>query len=501
MLIHRKTVVLMLFSLIILSMTGTALFSEEASRIEGNIREDKITMSLEQATEIALENNLDIQIIKYDTYISRTDGDKSQGIYDTLIEADVQYSNDQSAQTSSIFGTKNLNNIYSIGLKKKLPTGTIISMDMKNTRTWTNSAFASINPSHDSSLGVTVRQSLARNFFGMKDRLGVKITLNDIESARFTSLEKVEEIVAKVQKAYWDLVLKSELAKIEEGMVEQARKLYDLYQEKIKDGLVESPELYASEANYKRRINDLLLAKDKVRSSSNVLLLLLNINEEKAIKPLDSFDLNHEDEEINKSLKKAFEQRQDYKQAKNDVESKNMGVTLKRNNIWPELNLTASLDRNGISQESFSKAVKKITHENNPNMFAGIEFKMYVERREARSELRSAELEKAKALAQLKLVEREIVVNVTDQVRNTNVLKEVAINEDNIASLESSKLKEEEKKFEWGRSDADTIIRYQEDVLTAKLREAQAKYSYYSSLIDLKQKEGSLIYKYWDREI
>jgi len=64
--------------------------------------------------------------------------------------------------------------------------------------------------------------------------------------------------------------------------------------------------------------------------------------------------------------------------------------------------------------------------------------------------------------------------------------------------LQAQKLNEEEKRFRYGRSDTDTLIRFQGDLLKARETAAAAKYRYYASLIDLSLKEGTLLNHYWE---
>jgi len=122
-----------------------------------------------------------------------------------------------------------------------------------------------------------VEQELGKNFFGIQDRSDIKITKIDIENSGYTSLESIEQTIAETQIAYWDLVLAIEHRNIEKSMVEQAKKLHELHQEKLKDGLVEYPEAFASEANFKNRLNELKLAENEVKTKVNVLKLILNI--------------------------------------------------------------------------------------------------------------------------------------------------------------------------------------------------------------------------------
>lgn len=457
-------------------------------------------LTLEQTTQLALENNFDIQLTKYDTWIARTEKDVAESIYDTIFEAEVEYRNDQSKRTSTILGTKTVDNDYNVGLSKKLPTGTTISMDLTNNRNFNNATFAASPLTHDSALGFTVEQDLGKNIFGIQDRGDVKITLIDIENTQYTTLAKIEDSVAEVQKAYWDLVLQKERVKIEEGMVAEAKKLYDLHQEKLETGLVEIPEAIASEANYKSRKNTLLLAENEVKAKENVLKLLLNIEDEIQIEPTESFTLPDIEEQLLVAMREAFANRQDYKKARRVIDAKDIELSMKRNNLWPEVNLTASFARNGLG-DHFKQSVTQITDENNPDFFAGLAVTFPIENREARGELNAAQLEKAKSLLALKLIERQIAVAVTDQVRNCNVYQEIAQNSEEIARLQEQKLAEELKRFRYGRSDTDSVIRFQEDVVQAKNEVAVAMHRYYTALVDLRQKEGALLKKYWEGEI
>lgn len=452
-------------------------------------------LSFEDATRLALANNFDIQLAKYDAWIAATDKNVAESIYDTIFEAEVNYRDDQRKQTSTIFGTKTVDNDYNVGLSKKLPTGMSVSVDLDNSRRFTNSPFTTSPLTHDSTLGVTVEQELGKNFLGVQDRGGVKITLIDIENTEYTSLDKIEQSVAGVQKAYWDLVLQIEKVKIEEAMVTEARQLYDLHQEKLKDGLVEIPEAIASEANYKARKNALILAQNQARAKANVLRLLLNIDDDADIEPVDDFGPPAGEEKLLPALKVAFAHRQDYKKAYNEIKSRDIKLIMERNNMWPEINLTATLEKNGLG-DHFKQAVTQITEEDNPNFFAGLTVTFPLENREAKGRLNAAELEKAKALLELKLLERRIAVDVADRVRDCNVYQELVAGSREIARLQTQKLEGEAKRFRYGRSDTDTLIRFQEDVVRARDDVAGAAHRYHTALVDLRRTEGVLLEQY-----
>ena len=453
-------------------------------------------LSLAKVMSIALDNNLDIQMAKYDAFISETSLDTAQSIFDVILDANINYQNDKAKKTSPLSGTKTIDNDYNLGISKKFSSGTTIEADMDNNRNRTDSSSVSSALNHNSSLGISLTQELGKNFFGIQDRNNISVTKLNIENSGYTSLEKIETILSVVKKAYWDLVLQLKKVEIQKDMVGQAKRLYTLNREKMKDGLVELPEVIASEANYKDRINNLALEENLVKTKENILKLLLNINEDNiVIKTTDDYLLDIAEQDFTKSLKSAFDNRRDYLRAMNAIKIQDINLVGKKNSILPSINLTASLVKNGLG-DHFKESVTNITAEDNINYFVGLTFSLPFENRNAKAKLKKTEYEKSKALITLKLVERIITIGISDQVRDCNIYREFALNSIEIAKLQAQKLKEEEKRFNLGRSNTDTLIRYQEDVLLAKQASVLAQYRFYSALIDLELEKGIMIVNY-----
>ncbi|MDP8265885.1 MAG: TolC family protein [Candidatus Aceula meridiana] len=458
-------------------------------------------LSLEEVTRLAFENNFDIQLAKFDAKIARTRNQEAVSIYDAYLNAEVSFRKDKSTSASSLAAGKTVNNDYDVGLSKKLPTGTTVSIDQTNNRQWTDSTAVIMNPSHNSSLGLTVEQNLGKNFFGIQDRGDVKITQLDVKNSEYLSLDKIEKSIFDVQVAYWDVVLAQEVLKIEKEVLAQAKKLYDTNQEKIADGLVEQPEFIASETNYKQNLINASIAKNSLQTKKNILKLLLNISDDMSeVLPSQEFLTQDGDERLEESLKKAFSQRRDYRQALNTIKMKNINLSMKKNNTWPEINLKASMARNGLG-EHFKQSVTSITQENNPDFLASLSVSFPLENRSAKAQLKKAEYQKAQALLSFKLLERKIMIEIVDQVRECNILRENAKGQKEIAQLESKKFFELQKIFSYGRSDIDTLIRYQREASLAHQSAALAAFNYQVALIKLRMSEGILLTESWQEGI
>lgn len=462
-----------------------------------------VYLSFEDVSRMALKNNFDIQLARYDVRMQRNKKKSAIAIYDTLASAEVAYRNNQSARVSTFAGNTQLDNDYILSLTKKTPFGAEVSMTSSNNRQWSDSVFSTTNPAHNSQLKIGVIQSLGKNFFGLQDRGEVRLVLADIVSSEFASLERIEDQLLAVQRAYVDLYCELQRFKIAKEILEQADKLLKSHQDKFLKGLVEQPALLAAEVNYESRFNDLQLADSQVKSKNNILLLLLNLDDtSEVIVPSTTLDLTFQAQQppLSELLQSALHNRYDYKKAMNELKINDIKVSLRKNDVFPQINLSASFAQNGISNKDFNDAYNELDTSDANDYSVGIKVSMPLENHQAQAQLNSANLAKARELINIKRLEREITLNVFDQARVVKVNRQLAENAQKIAALEQSKVDAEQKRFNSGRSSTDLIIRYQEDLLDARLKEIQANAQYIYSVLVLEQKTGELLLPYWNED-
>ncbi|RKY33068.1 MAG: hypothetical protein DRP74_00755 [Candidatus Omnitrophota bacterium] len=456
-----------------------------------------IKISLDDVMSLALENSLDIQIAKYDAYIKRTSLKKAESIFDTILEAELGFSRDRSMQPTIFAGSEEKKHNFSVGLEKKIPSGTTINLETAAEKARTDSSYATLNPYNEATAKISIKQALGKNFFGLADRGDIKITKIDIENSDFTSLDDIEESLYSVEKAYWNFVLKDRHLSVAEDMLERAKKLWSIYKDKYTLGLIEEVELLTMEALVLTRESDVFIAKMNKDAAKNNLLFLINQGDfQQDLIALDR--LPHEEGAVNlpEALKEAIENRRDYKRIKNELEMNKIDIVIKKNALWPEIDLGASFARNNIDS-SREDAWGDLSKNSNDDVSVTLKFKFPLENRQAKSELRSAQLEKAKLLLELKQVERSVLRELNDKVNQVNtVQKQVRILESTL-DMHRKKLDEQIKRLNYGRSNSDTLIRYEEDLLQAQLALSEYLYQYRICRLELELAKNSLFERYW----
>jgi len=459
------------------------------------------SLSLQGFSNLVLENNLDIQMARYNAYIERTRGKDTESVFDTMLNAQAVYLNDQSKTGSTFAGTKTMLNEYQLGLSKRLPTGTTLSVDIGDMRTSNNSAFTTLNPTHEASVKFSLHQPIGNNFFGLLDRGRIKITKLDIASSDYSALDRIEGSLAQAQINYWTLVLAYRQLKIGRQMLAMAE---DFYEQSIKQadlGMIEKAELFAAQANVLNRKNNVATFMHRLRIANNILLLDLHEEDlNMQIIPRDIFVIKDMKITAQERMKQVAENNRDYLQAKNSLQAKGINLSMKNNSIWPKIALEVSLADNGLELKQ-TRAWNNVTDENNPELFLGLSVSMSLENRAAKSQREKARLEKTKALVDFKKIEHKILVEIINAVDVLNNRTESIKFNQQIAKLQEHKLDFEEKRFASGRSNSDTLIRYQEDMLNAQLTLAKSLFEYEQASVALKQVENSLLEDHFKGEL
>ncbi|MGB2706365.1 MAG: TolC family protein [Candidatus Omnitrophota bacterium] len=451
-----------------------------------------VEYSLSECLDTGLNNNLDIKIAKIEALIKDQDVLLSESVFDAIFTGNVSYTDDQSASSSPLFGSKTMTTNYEMGITKELPTGTELSIDYLDTREWTDRMFTTINPYHKAELSFTARQPVLKNFLGYIDRKSVKLSKIEAEIAGIEAMDRIENAIADIGKAYWRLVFSYQNVALRKELLKQAEELYNRYKEHLKMGFVEETDLYETEANMRIRKIELLLAQNDLITASNNLLFLLNEEADFIVMPKDKLETLWGGANLFESLNTAFIANRDYRMKKKNLTAKKVNLKMKENSLWPQIDLVGTLSTSGVDRK-FEHANRRLSTNKHPYYYGGIEVSYPLENREARGEFNKASLEKEKAILEILRVEKKIFTDVDKEVRVVNLRLENAKRWTKIKKIQYEKFKEEEKKLKYGRSTSKIVVDYQNDLTLAAIRQYLAVLDYYYSLIDLENAKDTLL--------
>jgi len=452
-------------------------------------------VSINDCVVFAIENSFEVKLARLDLYIAETGLMYSEAVFDTFLSGGYKYSEDRRKRISSALSKYDYINSYYAGIEKTLPSGTEVGVKFTDARSRLQTDYAGIGFYHVPEFSIDLKQPVGKNTFGYTDRGKITLTRLAIENAALDMQDKIEALIAKVERAYWDLVHAKRRLSILDGILEKARKLHGVNEKNYDLGLIEKVDLVSSEANLARVEAEVLVAANSYKRSEEDLKLLMNMGEGIDIVPGDILNSPILDEDLPECIKESFLMRRDYKEAVRDTEIKGLNLKMKENETWPEIDIVSSMALNGLEADA-GNAMSEIVEGQNPYYYVGLDVKVPLENKEARSEAIKAKHEKEKALVTLKDIERKIITEVGNAFREVVTFEASLVYISSAVKLQAEKLSEEEKRFNYGRSSTKTIIDYQNDLLRTELEEAGYFLEHRKSKVDLERSMNVILGKY-----
>lgn len=452
------------------------------------------SLSLEEASKLALMNGLDIQIAEQEIRIQNLEQAAAESIYDTKFAADATYLHDQSQRASIILGNRQIEGAVTTSLEKMLPTGTVLKAEAGTERTSTNTAFTTFNRYYTGFLEFTVKQPLLDNFFGYVDRKKIQRVQFDITRYRYQKLDEIEKSIFETRKAYWELVFAyGSLAKRQEAL-KRAQDFWEITKEHFKLGTSETPDVYAAEANVRTKVIDVWEAATLLQAKSFELRVMLNRPEITLILPNDKPSYAPVEVEKETATETALNFRFDLKQKNAELESERIRLKIAKTEMLPELDFegryaSTSLDRQMASSQG------EVFGYNHPRFFAGFSFSTPLERRSETSERDQAKLGVEKLEKEVRLLKMTILKEMDGSLRALELSEKRAFQMRHIEELQKKKLEEEQKNFNLGRSSSKTMIDYQNDVIHAEIEALRAAVDYAVAQDSLFRTENTLLEK------
>ncbi|MFQ5673000.1 MAG: TolC family protein [Nitrospinales bacterium] len=469
-------------------------------------------LSLRNAIEKTLQNNVDIKVQEQFPLISDQDIIREQSVFDPLISAETSAEQRQT-QVSSSFASPNVNRTdrqrFEVKLNQKLLAGTNYEFRFDTQKSSTNSRFTGLNPQYFSEMEFTLTQPLLRNFGFDINKTQITIANNNRGISDFDFQGKVIDILARTENFYWDLVFSHEDLKVKQKSLERARDLEKRVKAQVDVGTMAPIEILQAQSEVASREQLLLTARNLIQDTEDKLKNIMNVSfdspeGQKPVVPIDRPLFSGQEKMLlAEAIKTALANRPDYLAKKKDLENKNIRVRFNKNQTYPSLDLFGSLGLNGLagnarSIQNFDGTVsrspfdgelsKSLGSLGNPDFFnwkVGIKLSYPLGNRAAKSRLTAARLEAQQALLDLKNIEKNIVIEVREALRQikTDIKRVQAARL--ARKLAREKLSAEEKKFAVGLSTSFNVLEFQEDLAKEQSNEIKAVIDYKQSKINL----------------
>ena len=349
-------------------------------RLEQLIHDGKLSLSLQDAISLALENNLDISVQRYTPWLAEVEVLR-QKAGNGFVQFDPQVTSTFNwdrrsipvnnpflsgvGSTVSFLALTNQTTDANFQYTQGFHTGTSMSITLNNRRQSTTSLATLFNPGLTSSLTFGFQQPLLNGFGLLPNTRFLKVAKNNKRVADLTFSNQVILTVSQVQNLYWDLVFAREDVNVKERSLQLAEKLYNDNKRQVEIGTLAPIEVVRAEAEVARTRQDLIVSRTfllqqqtlmKNAIAKNLMDPLLVTVE---IVPTDVVTQPPQIEvlPLQDAITEAWEKRPDVQQSKIDLESRDLTVRATRNALLPSLTLSGQFGGTGLAGDSAARSV------------------------------------------------------------------------------------------------------------------------------------------------
>lgn len=315
-----------------------------SSRLERLMRAGNIYLSLQDATALALENNLDIARARYQPLIAQTDiqrakaggalrgvntqvnngpasaggnlslnafssgsaagGGNSAGSnvgvngiisqlgptipnLDPVLSSTISWGHFTAPQTTPfLYGTTTLINTqknFNFAVSQGFLSGGQAQLSFNNQSLYQNSGRPDINPSTTGQLDLLVTQPLLQGFgFAINNRQ-IRIAKNNLKVSDLAFEQQVIATVANIVGLYWDLVSFQENVKVAQQSLSVSQKLYEDNRKQVEAGTLAPISIVQAKAEIAARQQDLTIAQTNVLQQETIIKDVLTRSSDTAI--------------------------------------------------------------------------------------------------------------------------------------------------------------------------------------------------------------------------
>ena len=487
--------------------------------------DDQLSLTLDQAIEMALKNNNDIDASRNDSRISDISLNGARGAYDPLLISENYYERLTTPTASAIGGAVNgavtqTRFFGSGGVSGLSPyQGGNYSALFNSSRTTTSNTNSFLNPQFPSSLVLSYTQPLWRGRRIDSARRSIEIAKKNINLSDAQLKQQAINVVNNVEQAYWDLVFALRNQQVQLETLRQAKEQLESNQRQVDKGILAPIELVAANAQISTFEQGVYAAQESVTRSENTLKTLLlpdrtAIEWSRALMPVTPVALNVPQVGLEIAVGEALKNRPEISELQTTAEINGIDQRFFRDQTKPQIDLVGSYTLQGLAGSETAAAINPTTGISRvppnlvggyftslgnlaaldyPSYRVGVSISLPWGNRIAKANLARAQVEADRIANGRAQTEQVIVAEVRNALQALRSA-ESRLNSATDARTAAEELyASEQRQFRGGTSTFYLVLQRQTDLATARGRELQARTDLNKAISEFQRSIGSTL--------
>ncbi len=333
---------------------------------------DQLSLSLEQAVELALRNNNDIDTSRNDVQIAEFNLRGARGVYDPQLGSESYYES-LTIPTASLIGgavngavtqTRYFGNAGVSGFSPWF--GGVYDARFDSSRTTTSNTNSFLNPQYPTVLNFTYSQPLFRNFRTDNNRRLIEIARKNLSLSDAQFRQRAIDVISQVEQAYWNLAFALRNLQVQIDAVKQARTQLESNQRQVDKGILAPIDVVAATAQITTFEQGVYLAQEDVTRAENTLKTLLLADRTAAewnqpITPVSPISLEPPRIGLEVAVTEALRNRPEITQLDTNAEINKINERYFRDQTKPQINLVGSYTSQGLAGTETPAAINPAT--------------------------------------------------------------------------------------------------------------------------------------------
>jgi outer membrane protein TolC len=469
-----------------------------------------LRVTRDDAVKLALENNPDLAVSRFDPAISEAQVAAARGAFMPTLDTAVQRNSEQQPPINLFAGDAGIQTSLwssSVAINQLLPWGGgSYSVGWDSSRSTTDSLIASFDPSLASRLTLGLSQPLLRSFRIDPLRARLEVSKRNVEIADTRLRESHVTTTANAEQAYWAYVAALALVDVQRRSLDLALELERTNRARVDVGQSPPLDLVAARAEVAQRRENLIIARTAARQAEDVLRTAI-LDPKRSdywtirLEPADRVPPVGPPPDVDAAVRRALGERTDLVRARKEIEINETDISLSKSETLPDLRVQANyltdgaggtrLIREGgfpgtvVGQQvtGFGSVLGQLLTADFPTWTVGLTLSYPLGKSTAQANLARARIERDQASARLKAMEVSTVREVRQAAwrleQNQQRIETTALGRE----LAEQRLDAEQKRFEVGMSTSFLVIQAQRDLAVARNNELQASLDYQLAVV------------------
>lgn len=488
---------------------------ESAKEVEHPTGGEEIVLSLSQAIDNALINNLDLQLSRYAPELALARWKEASGVYDPDFFANYGYS---SSQRQSSFAFDASSGQLPVIEDRKLSGGTGLSgeipmigarygIEYSGTQAVTKGTDnLLLSPQNNSGVEATLSIPLLRDLIW--NQSWTRIQSRELEhlATREEFRRNMMDIVNETERAYWSLIATLEKTHVDQKSLEATHALLKQTEAQFEVGTVSKVEVIEAEAGVAERELNLITSENAYRAAQDNLIDIiagsrLTATTELSVTASDKLeDVELRTLDVKKSMDAAILYRPELAAARYAVDRREVEQKFAKNQKMPRFDIDTAYSVSGVTGKStlddtnfggYTDTHKE--YDDHDSWRTMGTFSIPLGNRVASERKLQADIEVRRANTEYTRTRQDIVMEIRQAVRNLRSAAQGITASDRRSEAAKEQLRAEEIRLRYGDSTPFDVLQKERDLVDAESQRIASYQLYRVSLAALERAQGTIL--------